>query len=229
MLPIYIGFAAIIVLVLAGFGISNWISSRSRTQAAAFDMSTPTPGPSPTSKPIPIRDLQAIGKPIGFPIPNLNKGIISDTKSGGHGQPVDGIPCETTEQVALHIHSHLALFLNGTQVQIPPFIGMSPTGTGGCLYWIHTHDSSGIIHVEAGDVSAPNGGPFTLGMLFDIWGQPLTREQIGPFSGPVTAFVNGVPYAGTLPAIPLRAHQNITLEVGSPVVPPRNYQLPPND
>ncbi len=106
---------------------------------------------------------------------------------------------------------------------------MSPTASGGCLYWIHTHDPSGIIHVEAGDVSPPSGGPFTLGMFFDIWGQPLGSDGVGPFRGPVTAFVNGVPYAGKLADIPLREHQSVTLEVGNPVVPPPNYQLPPND
>ena len=231
MRPIYIGLAAVIVLVFIGFGISNMITNNARKQAAAFDMSTPTPGPSPTSKPIQLHDQQALGKQIGFAKTDPAKGILPDTATGGKGQPVDDIPCQSSEGVQLHVHAHLTLFANGVQVQIPPFIGIQPTSTypGECLYWIHTHDASGIIHVEAGALSAPQGGPFTLGNFFDIWGQPLNRNQVGPFKGAVTAFVNGSPYDGNLAAIPLRAHQRVTLEVGKPVVPPPNYVLPPND
>jgi hypothetical protein len=231
MVPVYIGLALVVVLVFIGFGVSNMWQNNARKNAEAFDMSTPTPGPAPTRKPIQLHDLQAVGKPIGFPVPDPKKGILSDTKAGGQGQPVDGIPCQATEAVQLHIHAHLSIFSNGQQVQVPPFIGIEPTNTypGECLYWIHTHDASGIIHVEAGAMSAPEGGPFTLGNLFDIWGQPLTRTQVGPFKGDVSAFVNQQPYDGDLAKIPLRAHQRITLEVGKPVVPPPNYLLPPND
>ena len=233
MRPIYIGFAVIIVLVFAGFGISNFIANQARSKAIMFDVSTPTPGPRPTTKPVQLGLGQAVGKPIfGLPTPNPSKGILPDTTIGGHGQNVDGIPCATTEQVAMHIHSHLAILVNGAPLQVPPYIGivlMPSSPSGSCLYWLHTHDASGVIHVEAGDVSAPNGGPFTLGMFFDVWGQPLNRNQIGPFKGAVTAFVNGQPYDGTLADIPLRSHQRITLEVGQPVVPPPTYLLPPSD
>jgi hypothetical protein len=66
-------------------------------------------------------------------------------------------------------------------------------------------------------------------MFFDIWGEPLSSNQVGPFKGPVTAYVNSQPYTGDLRAIPLRSHQRITLEVGQPVVPPPTYLLPPGD
>ena len=229
MVPIYIGIAAVIVLIFVGFFIASYAQNHSHDQAAAQMKTTPTPAPGPSTKPIQLKDLTPLGKPTGFPQPNLQKGILPVTKSGGHGQVVDGIPCEATEQVQLHVHAHLAIFANGTQVQIPGFIGMAPSGTGGCLYWIHTHAPDGILHVEAGDTAAPDGGPFTLGMFFDIWGEPLTRTQIGPFKGNVTAYENGNEYTGDLRAIPLSAHNVITLEVGSPTVPPPNYKLPPAD
>jgi hypothetical protein len=235
MVPIYVGFAVIIALVFAGFAISNFITNHARAKALAFDYSTPSPGPQPTTKPIQLRDPlpQAIGKPIfGLPTPDPKKGILSDSRTGGQGQPVDGIPCATTEAVAIHVHSHLAILVNGAPLQVPPYIGivLQPTSeTGSCLYWLHTHDASGVIHVEAGSPSAPNGGPYTLGMFFDIWGQPLSRTQVGPFKGKVTAFVNSQPYSGDLTAIPLRSHQRVVLEVGQPVVPPPTYLLPKGD
>jgi hypothetical protein len=229
MVPIYIGLAIVIVLVFAGFGITNFLQNKQRTDALAFETSTPTPGPSPTRKPIQLQNLQSIGKAIGFPKPDLQHGKPTDTAKGGLGQPVDGIPCETAERVQLHIHVQLSIFNHGTQVQVPQFIGMAPTPQGGCLYWIHTHDTSGVIHVEAGSPIAPSGGAYTLGMLFDIWGEPLSSNQVGPFTGPVTAYVNDQPYNGDLRAIPLRAHENIALEVGTPTVRPPNYVLPPGD
>ena len=64
-------------------------------------------------------------------------------------------------------------------------------------------------------------------MLFDIWGQPLDRTIVAGINGPVTAYVNGAQYDGDLRAIPLTAHQQITLEVGTPIVPPPNYVFPP--
>jgi len=229
MVPIYIGFGVLIVLVFAGFGIANWIQNHARAQAYAFATSTPTPAPKPTKKPIQLEPLKPVGKVMGFPKSDLQHGKPADTKAGGLGQDVDGIPCQTAEAAQLHVHSELSLFVHGTQVQIPAFIGMAPTAAGGCLYWLHTHDASGIIHVEAGSPSAPNGGPYTLGMFFDIWGEPLSSNQVGPFTGPVTAYVNLQPYDGDPRNIPLRSHQLITLEVGKPVVPPPNYLVPVGD
>lgn len=214
MINVYIGIAVAVVLIFGIFGYMKWRED----QTLATAIATPTPGPNATSKPIQLADGGAIGKPA-FPMGN--------SSDGGNGSPVDGILCEPTERVTLHIHAHLALFDHGVQIQIPAGIGAAAATQ--CLYWTHTHDASGIIHVEAPDYTSPAGGPFTLGMLFDVWGEPLTRTQVARYKGPVTAYVNGALYDGDLRAIPLAAHQQITLEVGKPLVPPPNYVFPPND
>lgn len=228
MTPIYIGLGVIIILIFAGFGISTWLSNRATSQSIAFDYSTPSPAPSNAPKPIKLADLQPIGVATAFPKAQLDRGQSEDTAVGGHGEPVDGIPCQA-EMVAVHVHAHLALIANGKQVQVPAFIGMAPNSTGGCLYWLHTHGPDGIIHVEAGDPNNPNGGHYTLGNFFDIWGYPLSSTQVGPFKGAVTAYVNGEQYTGDPKTIPLRSHQQVVLEVGQPVVPPPMYKFPPND
>lgn len=228
MMMVYIVFGVVIVLILAGFGIARYVQQSSLQRAEAFDVNTPTPGPNASAKPIHLKDGQSLGSVV-LPTPDPKHMKLSDTAMGGQNKPVDGIPCESQEAVQLHVHSHLSLFVHGKQVQIPALIGMAPSPTGGCLYWIHTHDASGLIHVEAGSVSAPQGGPFTLGDFFDIWGMPLSRTQVATFQGPVTAYVNGALYTGNLADIPLRAHQVITLEVGTPLVPPPHYIIPPND
>jgi len=218
MRPIYIGVGIVIAVLIVIFVGFNWWHNRTVQQAYA----TPTPGPSATSKPIQLTDGETLGK-------KFFKNKYPATAQGGHGQTVDGIACGSQEYATLHVHSHLAIFNNGKQIQVPQYIGFAPSLAGGCLYWIHTHDSSGIIHVEAPDVAPPQGGPYTLGMLFDIWGQPLQRDDVAGMVGDVTAYVNGQKYDGDFKSIPLGAHQQVVLEIGTPAVPPPNYAFPPND
>lgn len=219
-----IAFVAVLVLVVAGLALLRWQQSRELAQAYA----TPAPLPSAAlaSKPIQLADGSAVGAPY-FKL--VGRSQLPVTPHGGLGQPVDGIQCATQEFVTLHVHSHLAIFNHGKQIQVPRGIGLAPVPPSGCLYWLHTHDASGIIHVEAPRLNAPGGKPFALGMFFDIWGQPLTRTNVAGIVGPVTAYVDGVKYDGDLRAIPLLAHQQIVLEVGTPTPPAPYYLFPPND
>ncbi|MBV8491654.1 MAG: hypothetical protein JO199_14100 [Candidatus Eremiobacteraeota bacterium] len=220
---IYIGFGVLIVLVVIVFAVMNWMHSRVVAQAWA----TPSPAAGPTSKPIQLADGTAVG--VAY-----FKAKLPDTPKGGQGQPVDGITCMGMEGANLHIHTHLAIYNNGKQLQVPRMIGFAANPAlpgGGCLYWIHTHWADGIIHIESPEVTPPQGGVdnhYTLGMLFDIWGQPLESNNVAGLNGPVTAYVNGTKYDGDLRSIPLMSHQQIVLEVGTPVPPP-NYAFPPDD
>jgi hypothetical protein len=220
---VYIAGGVIIALIIGGFAIFHWTQQRALDAAVA----TPTPAPAqsgaaPTPTPIALVDGTTIGKPM------IKGGkTLPDTLKGGQGQTIDGISCAGMEFAALHIHPHLSIFYNGQQVAIPRLIGAAPVGPQGCLYWLHTHDSSGILHIEAPQLTPPGGSAYTLGMFFDIWGQPLTRENVAGLRGPVTAYVNGEPYDGDLASIPLKAHELITLEVGKPLVTPPNYVFPP--
>ena len=144
------------------------------------------------------------------------------------GQTVDGVECNTSEQLKFHIHAHLTIFVNGKQQQVPGGIGIpdavsTPTQGGGsfifsgkCLYWLHTHTADGIIHVES-----PKVATYTLGQFFDEWGQPLSSSQAGPAKGKVTAIVNGQVFQGNPRTIPLASHENLQLEVGTPLVTPQ--------
>ena len=217
MSAVYIGFGVAILLVFIGFGLFNF----KKTQDIKAAYATPTPGPNASGKPIQIKDITNGGQA------RVGKSIWKDgdVYGGGQGSPVDGIKCEVTEQVIFHIHPHLDIFDRGTQIQIPKYVGMVPGANGGgCLYWVHTHDGSGIIHIEA-----PELATYTLGNFFHIWGESLSRNAVGTLSGPVTAFVNGSKYDGNLADIPFTAHTQVTLEVGTPVVPPRNYTFPPSE
>lgn len=221
MARVYIGAIALIAIIIIGFALMHWHQNQEIAQA----YSTPSPAPSSvaTQKPIQLIDGQALGAA------RFGGKYIPDYPKGGLNAPVDGIPCANQEYVTLHVHSHLALFFHGKQIQVPKSIGIVPTISGGCLYWLHTHDASGILHIESPQLNAPKGGGFTLGEFFDIWGKPLTNGNVAGMTGKVTAYVNGLLYQGDLHAIPLGSHQQIVLEIGTPTVPPPNYIFPPND
>jgi hypothetical protein len=152
---------------------------------------------------------------------------LAQAWDGLTGQTVDGVSAQTTEQLAYHIHSHLAIYINGKQKAVPAGIGIvKPWSTeplsdgtifvdgGKQLYYLHTHDSTGVLHVES-----PNEQTYTLGQIFAEWNQPLSSTQIGPDSGTVIAYVNGKKYTGDPSKIPLTAHAVIQLDLGTDVSP----------
>ncbi len=207
---LYVGLAVVVLGIAAIIGYFRWQEQR------AFVAVTTTPSPDPPSvHGIQLVDQTSIGKPT-FPQGN--------TARGGHGEPVEGIKCDTAEFATLHVHGHLALFSSGKQIQVPKYVGFAPHGRPPCLYWVHTHDASGIIHIES-----PVIQPFTLGNFFDIWGMDIDLNKVATLSGPVTAYVNGNRYLGDFRAIPITAHTQVTLEVGAPLVPPPNYRFPPEE
>jgi hypothetical protein len=201
---------------------------------------TPSPAPSPTAtpavKPVVLSPGAVIGEDNQF-TPNSG-----DTLNGGNGQQVDGIPCAPSMfENAYHVHAYLGIIVNGTQIAVPDQIGLNVPGpiqsgytsTAECYYEIHTHDASGMIHIESPSTATLDSSIYTLGTMLDVWGMPVGANGIGPFSGTVRVFVDHVPlkaltattyteYSGDPNAIPLYSHEAIWLEVGPA------YVLPPN-
>jgi hypothetical protein len=149
------------------------------------------------------------------------------------GEQVDGIACQASEQVLFHIHAHVTIFARGLARQVPAGIGIAPpyrvaetpqgafVAGASCFSWLHTHSADGVIHTES-----PVTRSYTLGEFFDIWGQPLGRNQVGPAHGRVSAFFNGRVFTGNPRRIPLLAHAQIQLEVGRPLVAPEQIMFP---
>jgi len=162
----------------------------------------------------------------GVPVPAAPP--LAGTASAATGSPVDGISCQSSEQTLFHIHAHLTIFVNGAARQVPPAIGIPGAvaqqtqagpfiNSGTCFYWLHTHAADGIVHIES-----PVQRTFTLGQFFDEWGQPLGPDVAGPAHGHVTALVNGKVFEGNPRDVPLTAHAQIQLEVGTPLVAPES-------
>ena len=138
-----------------------------------------------------------------------------------------GLPALTAmEQLDFHIHQHLDVFVHGHPVEVPANIGIDPS-VG--IAVLHTHDATGVIHVES-----PERRDFTLGDFFDVWGVRLTDSCIGGYcngnDGSLRAFVGGRPVQGDPRDLVLREHEEIVLAFGTPdELPhpvPATYEFP---
>jgi hypothetical protein len=163
---------------------------------------------------------------LGFEGVALEQGPeLAPASSTTPGTAADRIQCGATEQLAYHIHARLSVYVNGAPRSLPAGIGipgavvqqtqLGPVvGQGRCFYWLHTHTTDGVLHIESSTSRV-----YTLGNFFDEWRQPLGPSQVGPSQGKVTAFVNGKPWTRDPRTIPLEPHNVIQLDVGSPAVP----------
>ncbi|HET8526066.1 MAG TPA: hypothetical protein VFM81_05455 [Actinomycetota bacterium] len=82
-----------------------------------------------------------------------------------------GLPAEGT---TMHEHANVQVFINGTQEPMPPNIGIDESA--GTIQSIHTHDDSGVVHLESSQART-----FTLGEFFGVWGVRLTPSCIGGY------------------------------------------------
>jgi hypothetical protein len=156
-----------------------------------------------------------------------------DTASGGQGQIVDGIKCSSTMPDNYHIHFYLGIVNEGRLIAIPDAIGMKNPGaaskgfinTASCFYNIHTHDASGMIHLESASNAPLSQVVYYLRNLLDIWGVPHSATRFGPFAGPIHVYVGKVPlgqvkvhsynaYTGPYSALGLHSHEVIWIEIG---------------
>ena len=137
---------------------------------------------------------------------------IGDTSTGGHGPDnnvTGGFPCQPYMSDNYHIHVFVGLYVNGQEYAIPTGTGVvepnidsngdSPSGTQ-CFYYSHTHDSTGVVHIEDPNGNVPDVPPmdskYVLGQWFQVWGITVSNSQFGPFSGPVEVLTSGQQYRG---------------------------------
>lgn len=158
-----------------------------------------------------------------------------------NGSPVDGIQCSAGEMLQVHYHAVLQIYANGKLQPLPGGVGivapdvpgigphLATNGTTVCLYWLHTHDSSGVVHIES-----PSNRTYTLGNFFDIWGQHLSATRVGKYtvgkgqtlkieifdaSGHMTV------YSGDPRKIVLKSYETIVMLYDSPNVQPTPFDF----
>jgi len=183
----------------------------------------PQPSPLPTPPAIPplatgVQSQLIFGGTIG----TTHQWPDGVSSTGGTGQPIDGIACGDMIDT-YHVHAHVSIFLNGDQLIFPKLIGIvvNPDGSLKCGYVTHTHDETGEIHVE----SAVQG-TFTLGNLFDVWGQPLdaTNVNVAGIRGmPIRVYIvedgdtAAKEFTGDPKTIELSRHRQITIQIGTTI------------
>jgi hypothetical protein len=114
--------------------------------------------------------------------------------------------CLGQEYVTLHVHPWLRIFINigtgGTNDIVPVIIpaavgilnpgytttsnGVQAVDSGSCYEPMHTHDNSGIIHIESQSTSSQ----YTIGNFFTIWAvtcklQPSDCVSVGGSNRPI--------------------------------------------
>ena len=148
-----------------------------------------------------------------------------------------GLKPETHEFLALHVHSHLDVFVDGKRIAVPAGIGIDThapavkkfplpngaTGYGGinppcakpCISPLHTHENDGVLHTEA------KKNEFNrLGQFFKEWDVELTARCVATFCKPaksILVYVDGKRRAAGDPRfIQLRDRREIAIVIGKP-------------
>jgi hypothetical protein len=81
--------------------------------------------------------------------------------------------------LAFHFHPHVQILVNGQPETIPANTGITPL----CMAEVHTHDTTGTLHIEGLDQR-----DFHLSDFFTVWDKSLQREGYT-----LTATLNGQP------------------------------------
>jgi hypothetical protein len=134
-----------------------------------------------------------------------------------------------------HDHAHLDVIVNGRKVVVPGGVGLvepvdrgpcpqGPQSSGDCAtrhgYFaavanspLHTHASSGIIHIESDRLRA-----FTLGEFFDEWGVRLDSRCVGGYctggGSELRVYLDGRRVAGSPRRVELSRHREIAVVFG---------------
>jgi hypothetical protein len=140
-----------------------------------------------------------------------------------------GLHALPAEGVRVHIHQHLDVVVNGRLYPVPALIGINIPQR--FITELHTHDESGIIHVES-----PTVRKFTLGEFFDVWGLRFTARCLGGYCTKgdkrVYVWVNAKRVRTDPRKVVLEEHQEIVVAYGTlasirPLGPiPATYPFP---
>jgi hypothetical protein len=155
---------------------------------------------------------QMVNLQTGPPPWNADNGDLPE-----HLQDV-GLDALSQEALAYHIHQHLDLWVNGKKVTVPAQIGIAQT----FITEVHTHDTTGVIHVES-----PKTKDYVLGQFFGEWGVKLTANCVGSYCGSLQYWVDGQKQTGDPADVVLTSHEEIAIVVGKkPAKIPSSYDFP---
>jgi hypothetical protein len=116
--------------------------------------------------------------------PRISAPVAVAPASAPFGQHYDGLvqrrkaanvpTMMETMNSPVHLHPVLKVLVDGREVPVPANIGIDPLEDGMQMAGLHTHDTTGTIHVEG-----VRGA--RLGQFFAVWGVPFSARQLGPY------------------------------------------------
>lgn len=161
--------------------------------------------------------------------PKKLTGVLHDVAAAGAATaPPWAVPADTKAQVNLaglallpneavvrHDHVHMDIYVDGKAQTVPAYIGIEGGEAQTGFAPLHTHDSTGVVHIEAADANAR----FTLGQVFNEWNVLLSPTQIGSLKAgggkTLTTYVNGKVLTTDPSKLELLAHQEIAIVYGT--------------
>jgi hypothetical protein len=121
-----------------------------------------------------------------------------------------GLKMLDAESFVRHDHDHLSIVVRGVTLTVPAGVGIDQTAQK--ISPLHTHDTTGILHIEA-----PDKNPITLGQFFIELGAPLTATGFGStVAGPgeeLRVYVDGKVVTDAA-NVALQNHQSIVVWLG---------------
>jgi hypothetical protein len=203
---------ALIVLALAlgATGCTSTSHSSTTPTPSGTGKPTPTAYTSPPN-PLPSSSVTLSTSPPPWPAP----AVAGQGDAQGQYVTAAGLPY-AEEMLSVHYHAHLDVNVDGKAVPVPAGVGFvgTPPNHYRALAPLHTHDASGVIHIEN---SVP--ATFTLGQFFVEWGVRLTPRCIGGLCASqdkeLKVYVNGKPYDGDPGQIVLTKHEEIAILYGA--------------
>jgi hypothetical protein len=143
----------------------------------------------------------------------------SGTRFASSTAGATSIQCSPVESLATHYHVALRLHRDGGTDVLPANTGINTF----CLYWIHVHDGSGIVHVEA--PAAYQDHTFVLADVFAVAKLRFDAGHLGSASYPgraLSVYVDGGRWSGSPGAVPL-----VNLEAIDVVTPGETFSYQP--
>jgi hypothetical protein len=207
--PLVIGVVA--VVLFGGFYGYQWLQSRKAAAPPTFEPASADVAQSPN-----LAGLRTGPPPWDAALATLRERLRQLR-----------LPVLSSEVVDQHFHVHLDVFVDGRSVTLPDDIGRNEGG--GYLTVIHTHDSTGIVHIEA-----PKGPHYNLGQVFDVWGVRFTPTCLGASCNAgdraLRVYVGGTLLHVDPRRLILSSHQEIVVTFGTksqlPNPIPSKYSFP---
>lgn len=122
---------------------------------------------------------------------------------------IQGVACSSG--AAYHVHALISFYKDGQRLALPGNIGRNSH----CDYDMHTHDGSGVVHIETSAAET-----FTLGQFFAEWGESLSASTVAGLEGTPSYYIIDnetiTPFTGDPQTIALNPHREVLIVTGTP-------------